>query len=893
MSHRCTQVRRLQLPQRYDLGTRSSSSTTTSRSDWSPLIAKRETSRVLQQQEDLESLLAGHKHKFQDDAVDLVRSLPQTSASERRNILQIHLKSAEHKLHNLKTATYGAKKPPPKPEWYIKNFSHALNISERSITILQHVLNTYQSDRGELQGLLKQKYYEAVADIRAPLARLDRFANRAAVPTRPDVIRATGKRDRLKRELASVDEAVQAANFGSWEPYSTRSRHRSQIRDSSKPEGLDPYADATEIAMAKQAWIDNDRRQKRRKVDHKPPPSSLDTCGTDDVLRFEVKELLGRPRPTQPNDHTQVPKVEDEPDSGNAGEFREIVLLVEELSATGEGLARHPTSEHVYVVPFTLPGEKVIAKAPRRAVPGKWSHSDLVEVLTPSSLREGITPKCKYFGECSGCQLQMIPYSEQLIHKKTIVEKAYRNFSGLASDQLPAIDDTGSSPLQYGYRTKLTPHFDGPRRNTAYTATPPIGFTRKGFRQVMDIESCPIGTPILQEGLSIERAKVAANIGKYKRGATILLRETTRRSYNEALRSSEPAGPSCDSPLPPLSLESIPPPDKTEIKRTSTGPVSVARHTISTTEPPTLITDTKTYTTDSTTTSIEQIGAYTFSTRAGSFFQNNNSILPSFLSHVRSLIQPASPTPKLKYLLDAYCGSGLFALTLSPLFTSVLGIELDPHGVTSARANAAANNITNAGFIEADAAALFADVPFPAAQTCLVIDPPRKGCSVDFLRQLLRYGPARVCYVSCNVGSQARDVGCLVRGYVGEGFWRAEGEGNGGMEVHRRMGGVEVGKYRYEVEELQGWDFFPQTGHVEGLCVLKRVENEKYEEQKRRFVDGDVPTKGEGDAADSSKPGQGLVNIVGTANGARTETLISEASSVPKNAQGEAADLKV
>jgi len=75
--------------------------------------------------------------------------------------------------------------------------------------------------------------------------------------------------------------------------------------------------------------------------------------------------------------------------------------------------------------------------------------------------------------------------------------------------------------------------------------------------------------------------------------------------------------------------------------------------------------------------------------------------------------------------------------------------------------------------------------------------------------------------------------------------------------------------------------------------VLKRVENEKYEEQKRRFVDGDVPTKGEGDAADSSKPGQGLVNIVGTANGARTETLISEASSVPKNAQGEAADLKV
>jgi tRNA (uracil-5-)-methyltransferase len=235
--------------------------------------------------------------------------------------------------------------------------------------------------------------------------------------------------------------------------------------------------------------------------------------------------------------------------------------------------------------------------------------------------------------------------------------------------------------------------------------------------------------------------------------------------------------------------------------------------------PLTTIREKKLYTTENDTFATEHIGSYIFKTRAGSFFQNNSSILPSFLSYVRSKILPAQPdaSQPIKYLLDAYCGSGLFAITLSPLFTSVLGIELDPWGVSSARENAKLNGVEHAGFIEADAAALFQDVPYPAENTVLVIDPPRKGCSTDFLKQLLRYGPARVVYVSCNVGSQARDVGCLVRGWCGEDWWKVEG---------REDEGREVGRFRYEIEELRGFDFFPQTSHVEGLCVLRRVVND-------------------------------------------------------------------
>ena len=85
-----------------------------------------------------------------------------------------------------------------------------------------------------------------------------------------------------------------------------------------------------------------------------------------------------------------------------------------------------------------------------------------------------------------------------------------------------------------------------------------------------------------------------------------------------------------------------------------------------------------------------------------------------------------------------------------------------------------------------------------------MIDPPRKGCDEPFLRQLVRYGPARIVYVSCNVHTQARDVGVLVGGMNGVD------------------GGMGVGQGCYEIESVTGFDFFPQTSHVEGVAVLRR-----------------------------------------------------------------------
>jgi tRNA (uracil-5-)-methyltransferase len=83
----------------------------------------------------------------------------------------------------------------------------------------------------------------------------------------------------------------------------------------------------------------------------------------------------------------------------------------------------------------------------------------------------------------------MLDYSTQLDLKRQVVEKAYRYFSSLAPDMIPSPLPTIGSPLQYGYRTKITPHFDAPPKGKARENWEPwIGFDSKNRRKVLDIE---------------------------------------------------------------------------------------------------------------------------------------------------------------------------------------------------------------------------------------------------------------------------------------------------------------------------------------------------------------------------------------------------------------------
>ncbi|KAI1187768.1 uracil-5--methyltransferase [Nemania serpens] len=498
---------------------------------------------------------------------------------------------------------------------------------------------------------------------------------------------------------------------------------------------------------------------------------------SDEILAMDIRHL--RASLNGPDGDNEEPvTAESLPEPGT-----EILAKVVELSSTGDALAIQEGSKQIYVLPFAVPGDVVKVKVYRHLREEQYTVADFLSVVEPAPTRDDSRVRCGYFAKCSGCQFQMLDYAEQLRLKKRIVEKAFRNFSELPPELIPAIQDTIGSPLQYGYRTKLTPHFDGPpggRRKTLapFTERPDIGFMLRGKRTTMDIEDCPIGTDAVRAGMKAERERMGVEFGKYTRGATILLRESTRRVPKESHTSPS---------LEPTDLPS------TAVR------VETDTHV-----------DYKTCVTDNNATSTEYVGDYVFHNPAGSFFQNNNSILPVFTDYIRQHILPPSPSMPIKYLIDAYSGSGLFTITLSSLFQGSTGIDIAEKSIAFARTNAAANHLpsSQANFIAADAGELFKSVRYDPDETVVVLDPPRKGCDTDFLNQLLRFGPRRVVYVSCNVHTQARDVGMLVRGEAGSAD-----------EPRINEKGT-----RYSVESLRGFDFFPQTGHVEGVAVLNRVD---------------------------------------------------------------------
>ncbi len=400
----------------------------------------------------------------------------------------------------------------------------------------------------------------------------------------------------------------------------------------------------------------------------------------------------------------------------------EIELEITTLTNLGLGLGRvslpdDPESRWVVMVPFCLPGERVRARVYRNQK--NFSEADLVEVLTPSP--ERVDPRCPLFGRCGGCQYQHFNYAGQLAWKRRQVEELLRHMAGLEHAVNPVI----GSPAEYGYRSKITPHFHPPtpKAPLAKGESMPIGFLRQGTRfDIVDVPRCEIATEAINQKLTEVRADVQSRRDSYKRAATVLLRDAS-------------------------------------------GEV----------------------TTDYDKVVTETVGDLKLRFLARDFFQNNPFILPDFTGYVRERAAASGA----RFLVDAYCGSGLFALSCAPAFEQVAGVEISESSIVFARQNAELNSIGNTRFLAGDASAIFGGLEFPADETAIVIDPPRKGCDEGFLNQLFAYGPRAVVYVSCDPATQMRDL----RHFTAAG---------------------------YAVADVQPFDLFPQTRHLECVITLRK-----------------------------------------------------------------------
>ena len=438
----------------------------------------------------------------------------------------------------------------------------------------------------------------------------------------------------------------------------------------------------------------------------------------------------------------------------------------------------------VVMVPHVLVGELVRVRIFRNQ--RSYSEADLLEVVEASPNR--VQPKCSLAGICGGCQYQHMSIEAQRDWKTKHVQEVLlqQHIDGYSTEEQVHVLPTIGTEEVYGYRSKITPHYQAPKEIDDGTKIEyrleAIGFQKSSNRNLVDVAECPIATDAINE--------------KYKETRTLLHEQALQGILNQKKKKKR---------------------RKRGSRGGATGATLLFRHADNEedTGNPLVVTDNNQYMTTT-------VKGLKFRYLAGNFFQNNNYVLPLMVDAVveaatrpvinnNSVDSSASPSPP-SYLIDCYCGSGLFALSASSKFKLCVGIEVNDKAAEEATANAQLNKISNCQFVAASAEAIFTSPPtlevgddddndvrqvkdFPREQTVVVLDPPRKGCSTEFLEQLYEYSPQRIVYMSCGPATQARDT----------------------------KGIVEVGGY--EIVSIQPFDLFPQTKHIESLIVFEKKKS--------------------------------------------------------------------
>jgi len=175
----------------------------------------------------------------------------------------------------------------------------------------------------------------------------------------------------------------------------------------------------------------------------------------------------------------------------------------------------------------------------------------------------------------------------------------------------------------------------------------------------------------------------------------------------------------------------------------------------------------------------EKIGNYKYLVSPDSFFQININICYKLYSKIKEYIGINNN------VLDLYCGTGSISIFVSD-YNNVLGIEINKYAINDAKENAKLNNVKNINFICGESEKEMENMKFNP--DVVIVDPPRMGLSKNTIKNIFKIHPKKLIYVSCDPMTFVRDLNIL--------------------------------KERYNIIEITPFDMFPNTKHVECLCLL-------------------------------------------------------------------------
>ncbi len=453
-----------------------------------------------------------------------------------------------------------------------------------------------------------------------------------------------------------------------------------------------------------------------------------------------------------------------------------VELTIDRMVYGGRGLAHH--DDVAVFVDKAVPGERVRARVVR--VKRYFAEARLLEVLKSSPHR--VIAPCPYNDYCGGCNWQFIDYARQLEYKRAFLQDSLSHIGKLAN--LP-IHPVAAAPRIFGYRNKMEFSFSDRRWSVSQEGDGEqgdrnfaLGLHVPGtFDRIIDIEECLLqrerGNEILREVKRYVKGNQLPVYGlRSHRGFWRYL--VLRHSYSfDEWMVNVVTSEERDEALKPL----IP------ILRDRFSEIASLLNNINTRRGGTAVGEWERILAGERTIR-EKIGALTFEISAQSFFQTYTAMAENLYQYVRDL---ASLTGK-ETVFDLYCGIGTVALFLSSMASRVIGMDISETAVEDARRNCQLNQVDNCEFLCGDVKSLLSQVSFHP--DLLITDPPRAGMHKKVIDQIMGLLPDRIIYMSCNPATMARDVALL--------------------------------KERYRVAEVQPFDLFPNTYHVESVTLLMR-----------------------------------------------------------------------
>ena len=449
-----------------------------------------------------------------------------------------------------------------------------------------------------------------------------------------------------------------------------------------------------------------------------------------------------------------------------------LTLRIERLSSDGSGVAHSADGEAVFV-PGTAPGDEARVRIVKDC--GRYAFGILDELLTPSPDR--IPVDCPVAGPCGGCSLRHLDYAAELRAKQESVLDAFRRIGGL---EVPVLDILPSPDVDR-YRNKV--QFPvGIDKN----GVPCIGFYAGRTHRIVPCPDCKLQPSVLNEiGNALCAFFAQQGIRPYdeQSGKGLVRHIFLRRGAHSGqimvclvctrakLPHAEQLCTALRGQFPAISTILL------NVNAKNTNVILGSENHIL--YGPGYIEDT----------------LCGVPVRLGplSFYQVN-TLAAERLYGVAA--QYAQLTPD-DTLLDLYCGMGTIGLSMAGQCRELIGVEIVPEAIESAKANAARMGEAVAAksrFFCADAGQAATQLAAEGLHPDIVmLDPPRKGCDEATLSAVVRMAPRRVVYVSCNPATAARDAAWL--------------EQNG-----------------YHAEKVQPVDLFPRTKHCECVIALSKGE---------------------------------------------------------------------